>query len=200
MFSIDSIGMRAEGKVPQPDRDAGDGIRHENFRELLRGVGAFAFDVDGVFTNNQVLISESGVLLRNANTRDGYAVAVATRAGIPIAVITGGRTESVRRRFLELGVKYVYLGVRDKLEVLEEFSQLSGVPFPRICFMGDDMPDWEAMRHCGMPACPVDAAPEVRAIARYISPVPGGMGCVRDILEQYLKLHGLWKPGESAHQ
>lgn len=173
---------------------------HTNFRETLRAVGAFAFDVDGVFTNNQVLINETGMLLRNANTRDGYAVAVATRAGIPIAVITGGRTESVRQRFWDLGVRNVYLGVRDKLQVLEEFSSVCGVPLERICFMGDDLPDWEAMRHCGLPVCPADASPEVREISRYISPFRGGHGCVRDVMEQYLKLHGLWRPGESAHQ
>lgn len=170
------------------------------FRQQLKEIRAFAFDVDGVFTNNQVLINESGVLLRNANTRDGYAVAVAIRSGLPIAIITGGRTESVRKRFQDLGVEWIYLGVRDKVEALREFAQGVNVPLSSVCFMGDDLPDMHAMQLCGLAACPHDAAPEIIAISDYVSPHNGGAGCVRDLMEQYLKLNDLWKPGESAHQ
>lgn len=175
-------------------------MEYDNFRAWLRAIRAFAFDVDGVFTNNQLLINEEGMLLRPGNTRDGYAVSLAVRSGIPLAIITGGRTESVRTRFLNLGVEYVYLGTRDKVEALKEFSAMVGVAASDICFMGDDMPDYRVMEYCGMAACPKDAAPEILSISDYISPYAGGYGCVRDILEQYMKLHDLWKPGESAHQ
>jgi 3-deoxy-D-manno-octulosonate 8-phosphate phosphatase (KDO 8-P phosphatase) len=164
----------------------------KNFKEQLHNVKAFAFDVDGVFTDGIVIMHPSGELLRSSNTRDVYAVHKAIKQGFPIAIITGGKSESVRERFKGLGVTDIYLGITDKVEALEDFRFKYGLELADILFMGDDLPDYEAMLRVGFPTCPSDAAPEIVNISSYISSYSGGKGCVRDVIEQFLKLKGLW--------
>jgi len=163
-----------------------------NFKERLHNVKAFAFDVDGVFTDGTVLIHPSGELLRSSNTRDGYAVHKAVQQGFPVAIISGGKSESVRERFKGIGVTDIYLGVSDKVDALEDFRFKYGFELSEILYMGDDLPDYDVMLRVGFPTCPADAAPEIVAISHYISIYGGGKGCVRDVIEQVLKLKGLW--------
>lgn len=164
----------------------------KNFKERLHNVKAFAFDVDGVFTDGIIIIHPSGELLRTSNTRDGYAVHKAIQHGFPIAIISGGKSEAVRERFKGIGVTDIYLGVTDKVEALEDFRYKYGLEQSDILFMGDDLPDYEVMIRVGFPTCPADAAPEIIAISSYVSAFSGGKGCVRDVIEQVLKLKGLW--------
>lgn len=164
----------------------------KNFKEQLQNVKAFAFDVDGVFTDGTVTMHPSGELIRTSNTRDGYAVQKAINHGFPIAIISGGKSESVRERFKGLGVTDIYLGSTDKVEALDDFRFKYGLELSQILYMGDDMPDYAIMQRVGFPTCPSDAAPEIINIASYISSFGGGRGCVRDVIEQVLKLHGLW--------
>ncbi len=163
-----------------------------NFKEQLNRVKAFAFDVDGVFTDGSVLIHPSGELLRTSNTRDGYAVHKAVQQGFPVAIISGGKSESVRNRFRDLGVTDIYLGTNDKVDALEDFRFKYGFDLSEILYMGDDLPDYDVMVRVGFPTCPADAAPEIVAVSHYVSNFPGGKGCVRDVIEQVLKLKGLW--------
>jgi 3-deoxy-D-manno-octulosonate 8-phosphate phosphatase (KDO 8-P phosphatase) len=172
----------------------------KNFKELLGNVKAFAFDVDGVFTDGTILIHPSGELLRTSNTRDGYAVHIAIERGFPIAIISGGKSESVKERFRGLGVTDIYLGVNDKVDALEDFRFKYGLELAEILYMGDDLPDYEVMQRVGIPTCPYDAAPEIRNISAYISNLPGGKGCVRDVIEQVLRLNDKWGPASNNHQ
>ncbi|HZJ74016.1 MAG TPA: HAD-IIIA family hydrolase [Perlabentimonas sp.] len=164
----------------------------KNFKERLQDVKAFAFDVDGVFTDGSVIIHSSGELLRSSNTRDGYAVKTAVESGFPVAIITGGKSDAVGTRFRGLGVTDIYLNATDKLDAIEDFRYKYGLELSEILFMGDDIPDYEVMQHVGFPTCPADAAPEIVELASYISNFGGGKGCVRDVIEQVLKLKNLW--------
>jgi len=172
----------------------------KNFKEQLHKVKAFAFDVDGVFTDGIILIHPSGELLRTSNTRDGYAVQKAVQHGFPVAIISGGKSESVRERFKGIGVTDIYLGTTDKVEALEDFRFKYGLELADILFMGDDIPDWEVMLRVGFPTCPADAAPEIIAVSAYVSSYGGGKGCVRDVIEQVLKLKGLWLTDKNFKQ
>ncbi|MGP1362453.1 MAG: KdsC family phosphatase [Bacteroides sp.] len=172
----------------------------QNFRERLHEIRAFAFDVDGVCTNNTVLINENGLLLRNSNTRDGYAIHAAIRNNFPVAIITGGRTQSVAERFKALGVQDIFLGVNDKTIAFNTFINKYNLNPKEVLYMGDDWPDYDILQLCGLPTCPVDAAREIQDIAIYISPFKGGEGCVRDVIEQVLKVHHCWGKLESAGQ
>jgi 3-deoxy-D-manno-octulosonate 8-phosphate phosphatase (KDO 8-P phosphatase) len=163
-----------------------------NYKTKLHNIKAFVFDVDGVFTNGWVLATPDGDFLRMHNTKDGYAVRYAAKLGYPIGVITGGASESIRERFKMLGVTDVYLSSRHKLDDFRDFCFKYDLKPEEVLFMGDDMPDIEVLTSCGLPTCPADAAHEVKDVCAYISDRNGGMGCVRDVIEQTLRLQGRW--------
>ena len=166
----------------------------------LRKIKALLFDVDGVLSVNVISIDDEGVPMRTVNIKDGYAMHHAAQLGVLMGIITGGTCESVRRRYVNLGLKpeNVVLGAARKILVYNEFKQRYGLQDEEIIFVGDDIPDIEIMQVCGLPCCPADAAPEVKEVAKYISPANGGYGVGRDIVEQYLKVHGLWMNNADA--
>ncbi len=164
-----------------------------NQLEAFREIETFIFDVDGVMTDSSVVVLEDGKLLRRMSVRDGYALQLAMIQGYSIFVITGGKSEGVKERLNKLGISEVYLGVADKLSTYEEIVDTYDLNEATILYMGDDMPDYPVLRRVGLPTCPADAVPEIRALARYISPYPGGAGCVRDVIEKVLKLNDKWE-------
>ena len=163
-----------------------------NLLEKFRDIHTFIFDVDGVFTNSDLIIMENGELLRKMNVRDGFAVKKAIRAGYRICIITGGSSEGVTLRLKGLGIKDIYTGISNKLDVFEEYVYNYEIDTAGVLYLGDDIPDYEAMRLAGLPCCPQDAANEIIEICQYISPLKGGDGCVRDVIEKVMKLHGKW--------
>jgi 3-deoxy-D-manno-octulosonate 8-phosphate phosphatase (KDO 8-P phosphatase) len=163
-----------------------------NFKQKLADVNTFIFDVDGVFTNGSLIIMPNGDQVRTMNIKDGYAVQLAIKKGFKIAIISGGKSEGVIKRFQGLGLTDIYMGVHRKTDAFEEYTHLYDINPEHILYMGDDLPDYEVMKKVGIPTCPADAAHEIREISSYISNKKGGEGCVRDIIEQVLKLKGLW--------
>lgn len=160
--------------------------------DKLKAVKAFVFDVDGVFTDNRILVTEQGELLRTMHVRDGQALRWAIEAGYTVAVITGGRSEGVKQRFTVLGVTEYYSGIKDKGEALRSILQRTGLSAGDICYTGDDLPDLPVLRKVMLACCPADAVPEVRAVCDYVSPLGGGQGCVREIIESVMKLQEKW--------
>jgi len=162
------------------------------FKEELHKVKAFAFDVDGVLSCSIVQLNTDGELLRTMNSKDGYAIQYAIKRGFPIAIITGGNTASVYKRFANLGVVDIYLSSHNKMPDFQNFIQKHNLSPEDILYMGDDLPDYNVMKICGVPTCPYDAGEEIRAISKYVSDRKGGEGCVRDVIEQTLRVQGLW--------
>lgn len=161
--------------------------------DKMRAVRAFVFDVDGVLTDNGLLVTEAGEYLRTMNVRDGQALKWAVAAGYPIGFITGGTSEGVKKRITQhLGISEYYSGVKDKAVAFQSFMQRTGVQSTEICYMGDDLPDIPPMRKSALACCPADAVPEVKAVCDYISHLPGGSCCVRDVLEKVMKIQGKW--------
>ncbi|GAE83041.1 KdsC family phosphatase [Bacteroides reticulotermitis] len=158
----------------------------------LSRIKALAFDVDGVLSSTTIPLHPSGEPMRTVNIKDGYAIQLAVKQGIRIAIITGGRTEAVRLRFAGLGVTDLYMGSAVKIHDYREFRDKYGLVDEEILYMGDDIPDIEVMKECGLPCCPKDAAAEVKAVSKYISHVEGGYGCGRDVVEQVLKAQSKW--------
>ncbi|MCP3928188.1 MAG: HAD hydrolase family protein [Bacteroidetes bacterium] len=163
-----------------------------NYLEPFRNINTFIFDVDGVMTNSDVLITEKGELLRKMSVRDGYAIRQAVNFGYNLAVITGGRSQGVEDRLRNLGILHIFSDVQDKFSVYEQYAYNQSIPKGKILYMGDDIPDYDIMRKVGVAACPNDAIPEILNIAQYVSPYKGGEGCVRDVIEKVLRLHGKW--------
>ncbi|KAF5030794.1 3-deoxy-D-manno-octulosonate 8-phosphate phosphatase KdsC [anaerobic digester metagenome] len=170
-----------------------------NYKEDLSGITTFIFDYDGVLTNGVVLITNSGDQLRTGHVKDGYALQLAIKSGYRVAVISGGYSESMRHRCNALQLTDVFLGVENKIRVFEDYIQRIGVSPEEVLYMGDDIPDYQVMLRVGMPVCPADAAEEIRKISRYISHFNGGEGCVRDIIEQVMKIQGKWINGNAFH-
>ncbi len=164
----------------------------ESYKVKLNSINTFIFDVDGVFTHNQVMLMPSGEMVRSMNTKDGFAIRSALDAGLNVVIITGGKSEAVRLRFEGLGVKHVFLGIHDKITCLNELLEKENINPDHCLYMGDDIPDYDVMKRVGLAVCPSDAVPEIKAISRYVSPYDGGHGCVRDIVEQTLKVQGTW--------
>ena len=162
------------------------------FKEDLKNIKAFVFDVDGVISPNLVILHASGDLMRSVNTRDGFAIKTAIEAGFKVGIITGARSESLRGRFKDLGTEDVFLGSIDKIIHLKFFVEKYQLKLSQVLYMGDDVPDLGAMKEVGMPTCPNDATNEVQAVSRYISNYPGGHGCVRDVIEQVMRTQGFW--------
>ncbi len=167
------------------------------FKEELINVKAFAFDVDGVFSNSNVYLHPTGEMMRSMNIKDGYALQLAVKLGYPVAIITGGTSESVKIRFNGLGVTDVYLGSYDKLDKFEDFYSKYTLKPEEILYMGDDIPDYQVMEVVGLPTCPADAAEDIKVVSKYISDKVGGDGCVRDVIEQVLRAQGKWLSGKA---
>lgn len=163
-----------------------------NYKEILNDITTFVFDVDGVLTDGTVHVSVEGELLRSMNIKDGYALKKAVSSGYKICIISGGKNEAVRKRLSGLGITEIHLGVEDKVTCLNQFFENHHIDAKNVAYMGDDIPDLYPMRIIGLPTCPQDAAPEVKAISKYISHKDGGKGSARDLIEQVLKVQGKW--------
>jgi 3-deoxy-D-manno-octulosonate 8-phosphate phosphatase (KDO 8-P phosphatase) len=163
-----------------------------NYKTYLKRITTFVLDYDGVMTNGTVILQPEGEPLRTAHVKDGYAVQLAVKNGYNVAVISGGRSDTIRQRMEALGVKHVYIGVESKYEVFNKFLlSIDELPEHTV-YVGDDIPDFKPMKSAGLSVSPSDGAPEIKAIADYVSPWKGGEGCVRDILEQVMKVQGKW--------
>lgn len=163
-----------------------------NFKELIAEVEAIVLDVDGVMTDGGIVPLPDGDFLRKYNAKDGYALAYAVKHGMNICIISGGFGKTLESRMKRLGIENYYLGCMDKVAAIDDFVERTGVDLAKVIYMGDDIPDLECMRYVGLPIAPADACSEVLQTAIYISEYRGGEGAVRDIVEQVMRVKGLW--------
>jgi 3-deoxy-D-manno-octulosonate 8-phosphate phosphatase (KDO 8-P phosphatase) len=163
-----------------------------NLLDSFKPITTLIFDIDGVLTDGTVMVFETGEQVRQMSVRDGYALQLAVKKKYNIAVISGGNGLGAAIRLEKLGIKNIFLNVEDKVQILEEYLNDNRVSWSETLYMGDDIPDLKPMQKAAMPCAPADAAPEILEIARYISANHGGKGCVRDVIEKLLRLHGQW--------
>lgn len=163
----------------------------KSYKEKLSKVTTFIFDCDGVLTDGKVLLFEHDVV-RVLNSRDGYAMQYAAKIGYRILIITGGSSKAIEMRLLNLGAKEVCLNSKNKLHVYDTLKEKYGFDDSEVLYMGDDLPDYHVMRKVGVSTCPQDAAVEIKAHVDYQSPYTGGNHCVRDVIEQTLRVQGKW--------
>lgn len=169
-----------------------------NYKAQLKQITTFIFDYDGVLTEGTIIMTELGEALRISNIKDGYALQLARKKGYRIAIISGARSNSMSHRLKTLNIQDIFLGVSDKLEVFHHYLRSEGITPSEVLFMGDDIPDFPLMKEVGMPTCPADAAEEIKRVAKYISHLPGGKGCVRDVIEQVMKVRGDWMTADAC--
>lgn len=164
----------------------------QSYKEYLQHIKCFIFDVDGVLTDGKVMVNTAGEMFRTMNIKDGYALKTAVEQGFKVCIISGGTNEGVRVRLQNLGIRDIFLGAQSKTEILENYIKEHKISAENILYMGDDLPDYEIMQQVGLATCPQDAVSEIKAISKYISHNKGGKGCVRDVIEQVLKVQEKW--------
>jgi len=164
----------------------------QSYKELMPQITTFIFDVDGVLTDGKVTIFPDGQLIRTMNIKDGYALKTAVDKGYHVCIISGGTNEAVKLRLRGLGITDIYLGTHNKVAQLDEYLDIYNINPENVLYMGDDIPDHPVMKLVGLPTCPKDAVPEIQDISLYISQKKGGNGCVRDVIEQVLKVQDKW--------
>ena len=167
----------------------------KSYKEYLNHITTFVFDVDGVLTDGTVQVNTDGALLRNMNIKDGYALKTAIDKGYNVCIISGGSNEGVRKRLEGLGVTEVHLGAHYKIDTLEKYFSENNIKAENVLYMGDDLPDYNVMKMVGLPCCPQDAVQEIKQVSKYVSHKKGGKGCVRDVIEQVLKVQSKWFNG-----
>jgi 3-deoxy-D-manno-octulosonate 8-phosphate phosphatase (KDO 8-P phosphatase) len=163
-----------------------------NYKELLKHINTFIFDYDGVLTDGSLITTSDGEVHRISNVKDGYALQLAYKKGYRVAVISGARSDSIMHRMKALQIKDVFLGVERKQDVYREYLKKNNLKPEQVLYMGDDIPDYKVMLEAGVSSCPADAAEEIKSVSKYISHFNGGKGCVRDVIEQVLKVQGKW--------
>ena len=169
----------------------------ESFLHKLKDITTFIFDVDGVLTDGTVYVAENGEQSRAFNIKDGYALQLAIKCGYNVCVVSGSRSKSALHRLNSLGVKDVYMGIHTKIGKVKIYLEEKAISPEKVLYMGDDIPELEAMNIVGLPVCPADAAEEIKAVSLYVSPLGGGKGCARDVIEKVLKIQDKWLTEEA---
>ncbi|MEM0518727.1 KdsC family phosphatase [Aequorivita flava] len=164
-----------------------------SYKEYLNHITTFIFDIDGVLTDGTIQVNTQGEMFRTMNIKDGYGLKTAVEQGFNVCIISGGTNEGVRIRLQNLGIKDIFLGAHQKTEILETYLKNNNIKRENTLYMGDDLPDFEIMQEVGLPTCPQDAVPEIKTISKYVSHKKGGKGCVRDVIEQVLKVQNKWQ-------
>jgi 3-deoxy-D-manno-octulosonate 8-phosphate phosphatase (KDO 8-P phosphatase) len=170
-----------------------------NYKELLKNINTFIFDYDGVLSDGRIITLDDGEAYRTTSVKDGYALQLARKKGYRIAVISGAKAECMIHRLKALQISDIFLGIENKLDTFKTYLHQNDIDSSHVLFMGDDIPDYELMLASGLSSCPSDAAEEIKKVARYISHYSGGNGCVRDVIEQVLKVQGKWMNDDAYH-
>ena len=161
--------------------------------DFFKNINTFIFDIDGVLTDGTVLVLENGLQARRMSIKDGYALQLAVKKGFSVVAVSGAAASPVIDRLHKLGIKEVHMAVSDKKSFVKNLILTQRLTVNQVLYMGDDMPDLEVMTFVGLPTCPADAVNEIKQVSKYISPYNGGFGCVRDVIEQVLKMNGHWQ-------
>ena len=169
-----------------------------SYKQLLPKISTFIFDVDGVLTNGMLTIMPDGELVRHMNVKDGYAMKNALNKGYRVCIISGGTNEGVRTRLAALGIEDIYLGAHNKIKQYQTLIEKYNLKPENVLYMGDDVPDYPVMKIVGLATCPNDAVREIQEVSKYISDKKGGEGCVRDVIEQVLRVQQKWNENFDA--
>ena len=164
----------------------------KSYKEYLHQITTFVFDVDGVLTDGTITITTDGEMHRTMHTKDGFALKEALLQGFNMCIISGGSNQGVRKRLAGLGIKDIHLGIHEKTKTLKSYLEQNNIKPQEFLYMGDDLPDYQVMQEVMLPCCPQDAVPEIKGLSKYVSHLNGGKGCVRDVIEQVLKVQGKW--------
>lgn len=150
-------------------------------------------DVDGTLTDGTIYIDNNGIETKGFDVKDGFAIANAIKEGIKFAIITGRKSNLVEKRAEELGIQYVYQGIGNKVDKLDELLDELDLTYEETAYMGDDINDLSAIRVAGFTGAPKDGVLEVIKRVDFVANSFGGKGAVREFVEIILKSQNKWE-------
>ncbi|MGB0909683.1 MAG: KdsC family phosphatase [Nitrospirales bacterium] len=159
--------------------------------KVLKRLRLLALDVDGVLTDGGMYYGEAGEEFKKFQTRDGMGIKLLQAEGFLTAIVTGEKTQIVKRRAQKLGIPEVHQGIQDKLAVLKGLVTKYGLTFDQVAYMGDDVNDLEALCEVGFSGAPADCMEPVRQVVHYICRRKGGEGAVREVTDLILSARGV---------
>ena len=163
-----------------------------NYKKFLKDITTFILDVDGVMTNGKIIYTHDGKIDRQFQAKDGYAIKHAISKGYNFVIISGGTQNNIKKRLKSLGVEDVFISAFDKLKIFNDYIAKKNLSPDNILYMGDDNPDIDVLKIVKISTCPSDASSDVKEVCDYISNKKGGEGCVRDVIEQVMRVHNKW--------
>jgi 3-deoxy-D-manno-octulosonate 8-phosphate phosphatase (KDO 8-P phosphatase) len=158
-----------------------------------RKIRLLVMDVDGVLTDGRMVLAESGEELKMFHTHDGIGLALAHRAGLRTAMITGETSPIAKARGAKLGVHHVVLGARRKAESVDALLAEYGWEASTLAYVGDDLLDIPALQRAGLAMAVANAVPEVKAVCHVVTATSGGHGAVRECVQLILEAQGAWE-------
>jgi len=156
-------------------------------------ISLLVLDVDGCLSDGKITYSSSGEELKSFDVKDGLAIASWIKMGLDVAIITGRESKIVKKRADELGIKYLFQGVRDKLKKLDEIKNELGISYENIAGIGDDLNDYKMLQKMGLSFTPQNGVEDIKDIVDIVLKSRGGEGAVREMLEIILDKYGLKK-------
>jgi 3-deoxy-D-manno-octulosonate 8-phosphate phosphatase (KDO 8-P phosphatase) len=157
-----------------------------------RKIRLLVMDVDGVLTDGRMVLSDRGDELKMFHTHDGIGLALAHRAGLETALVTGETSPIAKARGEKLGVGTVVLGARRKGDVVDALLAERGMSADALAYIGDDLLDLPALQRAGLAMTVADAVADVKAVAHVVTKAAGGHGAVRECVELLLRAQGVW--------
>ena len=168
-------------------------MKNEDWQKRAEAVRLLLLDVDGVLTDGGILFDGEGREMKFFDAKDGHGIKMLQRGGVQVGILSGRRSQTVRRRARELGIQIVRQKVLDKVKGLEEILRKEKIPVEQICYVGDDLVDLPLFPLVGLAIAVADAVEDVKARAHYVTRLPGGQGAVREVCDLLLKAQGKWE-------
>jgi 3-deoxy-D-manno-octulosonate 8-phosphate phosphatase (KDO 8-P phosphatase) len=165
--------------------------------DRARNIKVLIFDVDGVLTDGQIwVLPESsdadarGLEAKAFSAHDGLGITLARLSGLRVGLITKRRSRAVAIRARDLKLEFVYQGQAHKMTAIDEILATAGITLDQLAYVGDDVVDLGVMRQCGLAIASANARPQIKAVAHYVTPNPGGQGAGRDAIDFILTAQG----------
>lgn len=156
----------------------------------LRHIRLLVCDVDGVLTDGGLHYDEDGRVVKRFDVRDGLAVRMLQRAGVSLALLSGGRSGAIEQRARHLGIEHCRVGVGDKLAGLRQLQDQLAMAREETAFIGDDLNDLSVKPVTGLLAAPADAVAGLRRQADWVLSRNGGSGALREFADALLASQG----------
>lgn len=162
--------------------------------DRAKNIKVLIFDVDGVLTDGQIFVIPGsdghGIEAKGFAAHDGLGISLARLGGLRVGIITKRQSQTVAIRARDLKLEFVYQGQSHKMNAINEILATAKITIDQLAYVGDDIIDLPVMRACGLAVATANAREQVKAIAHYTTPNPGGSGAGRDAIEFILDAQG----------